>query len=109
MKVLLSDGSGLASRQAATILGRRGHEVHVLCVPGLSLTKFTQWVKKVHPVPQFGPDPYRWLHSMLEVIRREKIETVICTQEQVAVLSAEADQIWNLGVGIAVPSFEAIR
>ncbi|KIW29762.1 uncharacterized protein PV07_05551 [Cladophialophora immunda] len=108
MKVLLSDGSGLTSRQVATILGRKGDEVHVLCAPGLSLTKVTGWVKKTHLVPQFGPDPYKWLQSALQVMIREKIKTIICTQEQVAVLSAEVDQIRNLGVGIAVPSFEAV-
>ncbi|EXJ76498.1 uncharacterized protein A1O5_01006 [Cladophialophora psammophila CBS 110553] len=108
MKVLLSDGSGLTSRQLATILGRKGYDVHVLCAAGLSLTKVTGWVKKTHLVPPFGPDPYAWLHSALGVMIREKIETVICTQEQVAVLSAEVDQIRSLGVGIAVPSFEAV-
>ncbi|KIX98624.1 uncharacterized protein Z520_05925 [Fonsecaea multimorphosa CBS 102226] len=108
MKVLLTDGSSLTSRQVATILGRNGDEVHTLCAPGFSLTKVTGWVKKTHLVPQFGPDPYKWLRSALQIITEERIKTVICTQEQVAVLSAEVDQIRSLGVNIAVPSFEAV-
>ncbi|KAJ9131997.1 Glutathione synthetase ATP-binding domain-like protein [Pleurostoma richardsiae] len=108
MKVLLSDGSGLTSRQLATILSRKRHEVHALCPPGLSLTKLTRRVTKTHVVPPFGPQPYRWLDAALTVAREEKIGTIVCAQEQVAVLSAEVGQIRALGIKIAVPSFPAL-
>ncbi|KAF4625586.1 hypothetical protein G7Y89_g12578 [Cudoniella acicularis] len=109
MKVLLTDGSGLTSRQIATILSRKHHEVHVLCPPGLTLTKLTHYVTKIHSVPPFGEDPYAWLNAALTVLRDEKLDVLLCTQEQVAIISAQKSQIENLGVRIAVPSFESLE
>lgn len=111
MKVLLSDGSGLTSRQVSTILGRKGHEVHVLCPGGIALTRWTTWVRKVHRVPEFGPDPYLWLQSAIAVMLDEQPQLFICTQEQVAIVSAELDRIRILypNINIAVPKFESLR
>jgi hypothetical protein len=111
MKVLLSDGSGLTSRQVSTILGRKGHEVHVLCPEGLTLTKLTGWVRKVHSVPPFGPDPYLWLTSAVAVMLDEKPQLFICTQEQVAIIAAELHRLKDLGIDIhlAVPEFSSLK
>lgn len=138
MKILLSDASSLTSRQVATILHRKGHEVHVLNSSGsfLVLTNLTNCVAKVHPVPAFGKDPYVWLDAVIEVIEHEKAEelkqaerwnwwgglrdersrgrrgkgfdVLIVTQEQVAILSAERARIEMTGIKLAVPSFEAL-
>lgn len=115
MKILLSDASGLTSRQIATILSRKGHVVHVLAPPGITLTKVTRHVAHVHRVPPFGVDPYDWLNSTLSIISNENrarkgaFDVLICTQEQVAVLSAETDSVRKLGLKIAVPAFASLR
>lgn len=108
-RILLSDGSGLTSRQVATILAQKGHEVHVLCPPGLSLTKTTRWVTRTHNITPFGPSPHTWLREAIEIVKDNNIDILIPTQEQVAVLSAEAELLRTLGVGFAVPSFNSLR
>lgn len=135
MKILLSDASSLTSRQVATILHRKGHEVHVLNSSGsfLVLTNLTNCVARVHRVPAFGKDPYVWLDAAIKIIEDEKtkelkeaerwdfwgrlrdeqsrgrrgkgFDILIVTQEQVAVVSAERARIERTGIKVAVPSF----
>ena len=115
MKILLSDASGLTSRQLATILSRKGHTVHLLTPPGIALTKFTVHVSKVHSVPPFGVDPYAWLEAALSIITSAKsngqkgFDVLICTQEQVTILSAEISRVKETGIKIAVPEFRSLR
>lgn len=108
-KILLSDGSGLTSRQLATILAHKGFEVHVLCPPGLPLTRWTRWVTKAHTVVPFGSSPYEWLRMATEVSKRYNIDILVPSQEQVSILSAEAESLKALGLGLVVPSFDALR
>ncbi|KFA63267.1 hypothetical protein S40285_10458 [Stachybotrys chlorohalonatus IBT 40285] len=108
MKVLLSDGSSATALQLAAILGGKGHQVHVLCESALMLTRFTKWVVKLHRVPCFRLDPYRWLSSALSVLRAGGFDVFICAHEHVAIASASADQFRSVGVKMAVPSFEAL-
>jgi uncharacterized protein YbjT (DUF2867 family) len=70
MRVLLSDGSGLTARQAATQLAAAGHTVEVLTPDSFALTRFTRHVTRVHKVPAYGPDPLRWLDAALAVLSR---------------------------------------
>jgi biotin carboxylase len=110
MKVLLTDASGLSSRQISTILSHKHHEVHVLSPPGLiCLTKLTSHTKKLHPVPLFSSSPYAWLDATLSVLRSEPFDILLCTQEQVTIVSASASQIRETGVKFAVPSFSSLR
>lgn len=106
MRILLSDGSGLTSRQIATILGRAGHTVEVLDSAGFALTHMTRWVKAVHKVPPYGRDPYAWLTEALRVLAHGRFDVLLPSQEQVAVLSLEHQRI---PTGMAVPDFAALR
>lgn len=109
MKVLLSDGSGITSRQLATVLTQQRHEVHVACPPGITLSKFTKHVKRNHIVPPFGLDPYRWLDSVLDILRKWHFDVLVPAQEQVAVLSAQQRRVLDMGVKVAVPPFDALN
>jgi glutathione synthase/RimK-type ligase-like ATP-grasp enzyme len=109
MRILLSDGSGLTARQAATHLATAGHEVHVVSADMLGLARFTRHVRRVHRVPPYGRDPYAWLDATLDVLRRERFDALLPTQEQVAILSREADLLRATGVPVALPPFASLR
>ena len=108
MRVLLSDGSGLTARQAATQLASHGHTVQALSPDPLCLTRFTRWVQRVNRVPPYGADPMRWLDAALDAYRSAGMDVLLPTQEQVAVLSAAAGRVRAAGVRTAVPSFSAL-
>ena len=109
MRVLLSDGSGLTSRQVATQLHAAGHVVDVLVPGGLPITRFTRHVRRVHRVPRYGHDPFAWLDEALEVARSEGIDCLFPTQEQAALLARAADHVRSAGLACPVPPFGAIR
>jgi hypothetical protein len=108
MRVLLSDGSGLTARQCATVLSRAGHQVAVLSPDPLCLCRFTRHVRRVVRVPAYGDDPLGWLDAALAAYRRGRFDVLLPTQEQVAVLAAEAGRLDAAGVATAVPPFDAL-
>ena len=105
MRILLSEGSGLTSRQVATCLGELGHEVEVLSSTPLCLARFTRHTARVHRVPPFGAHPLAWLDAAIAVARRRRVEVLLPTQEQIAVLAASAARV---PVATVVPPFAAL-
>ncbi len=108
LSILMSDGSGLTSRQVATQAAAAGHSVDALSPTPLGLARFTRHVRRVHHVPPFGADPYGWLGATLERLKQGRHDVLLATQEQVALLSREAPQVRELGVGLAVPPFASL-
>ena len=108
MRILLSDGAGLTSRQAATVLARAGHQVEALSPRGLCLGRMTRHVRRVHDVPPVGRDPFGWLDAALDVAARRGADLLLPVQEQVAVMALARDRIEAAGLATAVPSFEAL-
>ena len=106
MRVLLSEGSGLTSRQVATRLGALGHHVEVLSSTPFCLTRFTRHVRALHRVPRFADDPMAWFDAANRIARLRAIDVLLPTQEQVAVLSAQRSR---LEVATVVPDFAALR
>lgn len=106
MRVLLSEGSGLTSRQVAIRLGELGHEVEILSSSALCLARFGRHVRRVHAVPAFGEDPFAWLEAARGVAQRRRVDVLFPTQEQVVVLSAFPKEI---GVATVIPPFSALR
>src|SRR5512138_1299715 len=88
LRVLLSEGSGLTSRQVATRLGALGHHVEILSSTPVCLTRFTNRVRALHRVPRFGDDPLGWFEAANQIAKARDIDVLFPTQEQVAVLSA---------------------
>ena len=105
MRILLSEGSGLTSRQVAGQLGSLGHEVEILSSSRICLTRFTRHVKAVHNVPRFGLDPFGWLAAAERIAAERKTDLLFPTQEQVTVLSARQKY---LRVATIVPPFESL-
>lgn len=108
MRLLLGDGSSLTARQVATQAAAAGHRVEVLSASRIGLACLTGAVDRVHRVPAFGQQPRAWLDTVLAVLRRGGHDVLVPTQEHVALLSREAPRIRALGVGLAVPPFEAL-
>ena len=108
LRILLSDGSGLTSRQVAPALADAGHEVEVLSPDPLALTRFTRSVRRVLSVPPYGDDPFRWLDAALEHYRTGRFDVLFPTQEQVAVLARSSERLHREGVATAVPTFESL-
>jgi len=104
--VLLSEGSGLTSRQVVTRLGQLGHEVELLSSTWLCLSRFTRHVRRIHRVPSFGTAPFSWFEAARAIARNRKIDVFLPTQEQVAVLSAMGSGA--LSSATVVPEFEAL-
>jgi len=105
MRILLSEGSGLTSRQVAGRLGSLGHEVEILSSSKLCLTRFTRHVQAVHGVPRFGLDPFGWLAAAERIADERKADLLFPTQEQVTVLSARRQ---HLRVATIVPPFASL-
>lgn len=105
MRVLLSEGSGLTSRQVAGQLGSLGHEVEILSSSEICLTRFTRHVRAVHHVPRFGLDPFGWLAAAERIASERKVDLLFPTQEQVTVLSARRK---HLRVATIVPPFASL-
>ncbi|GAA0925963.1 hypothetical protein [Virgisporangium aurantiacum] len=108
MLVLLTDGSGLTARQTATLLSRAGHRVEALSPDPRCLCRFTRHVRRIHPVPAYGVDPFDWLDAALDRYAHTGADILLPTQEQVAVLSCAADRLAGAGVRTVVPPFEAL-
>ena len=109
MRILLTEGSGLASRQIATRLDELGHEVLAAVSDPLCLARFTRHVRHLVRVPPFGPDPFAWFDAVLERSVALGVEVVFPTQEQVAVLSHELPRLTAAGLDTAVPTFIALQ
>lgn len=108
VRVLLSEGSGLTSRQVAGRLAAVGHEVGVLSSDPFALTRLTRATRHWHRAPAFGPDPFAWLDRALDVYRQGAYDVLFPTQEQVAVLAAAPSRLEGASVATAVPSFAAL-
>lgn len=108
MRVLLTEGSGLTSRQVAGLLRGKGHDVGVVSCDPLGLTRFTAGVRRWHRVGAFGVDPLGWLDSVLDVYRTNDYDLLFPTQEQVAVLSSCPQRLIDAGVMTVVPAFSAL-
>ncbi len=109
MRVLLTEGSGLASRQIATRLDELGHEVLAAVSDPLCLARFTRHVRHLVRVPPFGPDPFAWFDAVLERATALGAEVLFPTQEQVTVLSHQLPRLTAAGLRTAVPPFAALR
>ena len=108
MRILLTEGAGLTSRQVATQLDGMGHHVAVAVSNPMCLARFTRHVHALLPVPVFGPRPMVWFDHLLAVAKEEEIDLVFPTQEQVAVLSHQLPRLTEAGFATAVPPFASL-
>jgi hypothetical protein len=112
VRVLLTDGFKVTSRQFATATGRASepHHIAVLAPPGRRPgSGYPRCVAEVHEVPPFAADPWAWLTRVEAIVGRESYDVLLPTHDQVAVLAREPARITGHATGLAVPPFEALR
>jgi predicted ATP-grasp superfamily ATP-dependent carboligase len=109
VRILLTEGAGLTSRQVATRLDRLGHDVSAAVSDPLCLARFTRHVRTLHRVPDFGPAPLVWFDRLLDVASRSHIDVIFPTQEQVTVLSHQLPRLLQAGLVTAVPPFASLE
>jgi len=76
VRILLTEGAGLTSRQVATRLDHLGHDVSAAVSDPLCLARFTRHVRTLHRVPDFGPAPLVWFDCLLDVATRSHIDVL---------------------------------
>ncbi|MFE2678903.1 hypothetical protein [Streptomyces hygroscopicus] len=108
-RVLLTEASSASAREVLTVLGRRRHEVGVMDSGGLNFTALSRWVKRRHRSPRFSADPERYLDALYQVLTHSSYDILLPTHEQLIALSRHREEFSRLGVGLAVPGFEAVR
>ena len=109
VRILLTEGAGLTSRQVATRLDHLGHDVSAAVSDPLCLARFTRHVRTLHRVPDFGPAPLVWFDCLLDVATRSHIDVLFPTQEQVTVLSHQLPRLLHAGLVTAVPPFASLE
>jgi biotin carboxylase len=108
MRILLTEGAGLTSRQVATRLDQLGHDVSAVVSDPLCLARFTRHVHTLHRVPNFGEAPLVWFDHALAVAAQSHIDIIFPTQEQVTVLSHQLPRLLHAGLATAVPPFASL-
>jgi biotin carboxylase len=101
VRVLLSEGSSLTSREVVSCLGPLGYHLEVLDRDPLCLARFSRWVRKVHRCPHAGSDPVGYLETLGAVVAQRGIDVVLPTHEQ-AWLLATAGPLLSAGTRVAV-------
>jgi hypothetical protein len=109
MRILLTEGAGLTSRQVATRLDHLGHDVSAAVSDPVCLARFTRHVRTLHRVPTFGTAPLVWFDRLLGVAAAADIDVIFPTQEQVTVLSHQLPRLLAAGLVTAVPPFASLE
>ncbi len=88
VRVLLTEGSSLTSREVVTCLGPLGYQLEVLDPDPICLARFSRWVQRVHRCPHAGSDPAGYILSLEKVVAQRAIDVVLPTHEQAWLLAA---------------------
>jgi uncharacterized protein YbjT (DUF2867 family) len=108
VRILLTEGAGLTSRQVATRLDELGHHVAAAVSDPICLARFTRHVRALPRVPDFGRDPLAWFDRLLALAASSHVDVVFPTQEQVTVLSHQLPRLLAAGLATAVPPFSSL-
>ena len=111
LRVLLTEGSSLTSREIVSCLGPAGYQLELLDPDPLCLARFSRWVRKFHRCPHAGSDPVSYVETLEKVVAQRHIDVVLPTHEQ-AWLLANARLLLGAGTRVAVAdaaTFERVQ
>lgn len=110
VRVLLSEGSSLTSREVLTCLGPAGYHVEALDPDRLCIARFSRWMRRVHPCPGAGADPVGYLDAVKRVVDEHRIDVVLPTHEQAWLFAAAAPLLPSVPVAVAdIASFDRVQ
>ena len=110
VRVLLTEGSSLTSREVVTCLGPVGYHLEVLDPDPICLTRFSRWVHKVHRCPSAAADPMGYLKMLETVVVRRGIDVVLPTHEQAWLLAIASPLLSDVPVAVAdAGAFEQVQ
>jgi hypothetical protein len=107
-RILLSEGSSLSAREAATALGLAGFRVEAVSSDPMCLARFSRFVARVHPAPASGSDSEGYLAAVLDVIARRSIDVLLAVREQAYVFAAARRRL-PATLGVALADFAAFE
>ena len=108
LRILLSEGSSLSSREAITALGLGGYHVELISNDPNCFGRYSRFVDRVHPAPASGENPDGYLAAVLDVVAKRSINVLLPVHEQ-AYLFAAARQRLPQGLGVALAAFDAFE
>lgn len=106
VRVLLTEGSSLTSREVVTCLGPLGWRLEVLDPNAWCIARASRWVEKVHRGPPAGLDPLGYLQFLEKVVAERHIDVVLPTHEQAWLLAAARPWL-SPGLPLAVANVAA--
>ena len=110
VRVLLSEGSSLSSREALTCLGPAGYHVEALDSDPPCLAQFSRWMRKVHRCPHSGADPVGYLEVVERIVADRRIDVLLPTHEQAWLFAAAEPMLSGIPVAVAdAASFDRVQ
>jgi hypothetical protein len=110
IRVLLSEGSSLSSRETLTCLGPAGYHVEALDPGPLCIARFSRWMRKIHRCPHSGDDPLGYLDVVKRIVAERRIDVVLPTHEQAWLFAAAAPLLSGVPIAVAdAASFERVQ
>jgi hypothetical protein len=107
LKILLTEGSSISSRQLLYDLGPR-HTIDILDSNPLCLSRFSRFVRRWYRSPSFGVDPLSFLKCLGDRLRAEKYDVLLPTHDE-SFLIARVGEAIQERVAIAIPDFAVIE
>jgi len=104
VRVLLTEGSSLRSREVVSCLGPLGYHLEVLDPDALCLARHSRWGHRVHRCPPAGREPLAYVDFLTRTVAERAIEAVLPTHEQAWLLAAARRRLPDdLPVAVAHP------
>jgi predicted ATP-grasp superfamily ATP-dependent carboligase len=107
LRVLLTDGSSVASRIALYLLGSR-YTIDVLDPRPLCQSRFSRYVRRCLRCPPLSRDPQGYWEFLREQVCTGRYDVLLPTHEQVYVVS-RFQELLRPHVAFAVPEFSALQ
>src|SRR5262249_19756605 len=93
IRVLLSEGSSLTSREVVTCLGPSGYHLEALDPDPLCIARFSRWMHRTHRCPRAGADPLGYLEAVRRVVAERRIDVLLATHEQAWLLATAKHEL----------------
>ena len=106
VRVLMSEGSSLSSRESLTGLGRAGFHVEVVDGNPRCLARFSKFCRRVHVAPPFGVDPRGYLERVVALVASRRFDVLYPAHEQ-AFLFARFREMLSPHVAVALSDYLA--